>query len=74
MKFLAKVSPAELTKFRASWSNGETTTHRKHEMLASFFRFCQRNELIGKKSDGRPEETQDPGRGSDRLFSARRDR
>jgi len=48
MKLLAKVSPAELTKFRASWSNGETTTHRKHEILASFFRFCQRNELIGK--------------------------
>jgi integrase len=48
MKFLAKVNPAELTKFRASWTNGETTTHRKHEMLASFFRFCQRNELIGK--------------------------
>src|SRR5579864_715702 len=48
IKFLARVSPAELTKFRASWSNGETTTHRKHEMLASFFRFCQRNELIGK--------------------------
>jgi hypothetical protein len=46
MKFLAKVNPAELTKFRASWTNGETTTHRKHEMLASFFRFCQRNELI----------------------------
>lgn len=48
IKFLVRVSPAELTKFRASWSNGETTTHRKHEMLASFFRFCQRNELIGK--------------------------
>jgi hypothetical protein len=48
IKFLARVNPAELTKFRANWSNGETTTHRKHEMLAAFFRFCQRNELIGK--------------------------
>ncbi|HKD78917.1 MAG TPA: tyrosine-type recombinase/integrase [Candidatus Angelobacter sp.] len=48
MKFLAALCPAELTRFRAGWSNGETTTHRKHEMLASFFRFCQRNELMGK--------------------------
>jgi integrase len=48
LKFLGRVSPAELTKFRTTWCNGETTTHRKHEMLASFFRFCQRNELIGK--------------------------
>ncbi len=48
MKFLVKVNPAELTKFRVSWSNGETTTHRKHEMLASFLRFCQQNELINK--------------------------
>jgi integrase len=48
IKFLARVSPSDLTKFRTTWSNGETTTHRKHEMLASFFRFCQRNELVGK--------------------------
>ncbi|HEX4605894.1 MAG TPA: hypothetical protein VH724_17965 [Candidatus Angelobacter sp.] len=39
-KFLAKVNPAELTKFRASWSNGETTTHRKHEMLAKSRPMC----------------------------------
>src|SRR5690242_19693767 len=48
IKFLVRVSPSELTRFRTSWSNGEATTHRKHEMLASFFRFCQRNELISK--------------------------
>jgi len=42
IKFLAKLSPADLTKFRATWGNGETTTLRKHEMLMAFCRFCQR--------------------------------
>jgi integrase len=48
LKFLCRIGPADLTRFRATWANGETTTHRKHEMLMSFFRFCQRNELLLK--------------------------
>jgi hypothetical protein len=55
-RHLAKCNPAELTKFRANWSNGETTTHRKHEMLSAFFRFCQRNELIGKNPKARQQQ------------------
>jgi integrase len=45
---LARIKPADLTKFRNTWCNGETTTHRKHEMLTEFFKFCQRNEYIVK--------------------------
>jgi integrase len=48
LKLLTRISPADLTKFRATWDNGETTTHRKHETLMSFFKFCQRNELMVK--------------------------
>lgn len=48
LKFLAAICPADLTQFRSTWANGETTTHRKHEMMMSFFSFCQGNELIGK--------------------------
>lgn len=48
IKFLKRIKPADLTKFRGTWGSGETTMHRKHEMLMSFFKFCQRNELIRK--------------------------
>jgi integrase/recombinase XerD len=48
LKVLARIGPADLTKFRTTWGNGEATTHRKHEMLMSFFRFCQRNEFSVK--------------------------
>lgn len=30
----------ELTKFRASWRNGGSTTFGKHEKMCSFFQFC----------------------------------
>lgn len=48
IKFLKRIRPGDLIKFRGSWGNGETTTHRKHEMLMSFFKFCQRNDFIAK--------------------------
>jgi len=48
LKQLARIRVADLSKFRTTWRNGETTTHRKHEMLMSFFKFCQRHELIVK--------------------------
>jgi hypothetical protein len=37
-----------LTEFRASWGNGEVTTHRKPERMVSLFSFCVRNELLRK--------------------------
>jgi integrase len=48
IKLLSRIGPADLTKFRTTWGNGEATTHRKHEMLMSFFKFCQRNEFMVK--------------------------
>lgn len=39
-----------MTEFRASWGNGEVTTHRKHERMVSFFSFCVRNELLRKNA------------------------
>jgi len=43
---LDQIMPADLTRFRAGWKNGETTIHRKHEMLMCFFAFCVRNGCI----------------------------
>jgi integrase len=45
---LDQIMPADLTRFRAGWHNGETTTHRKHEMLMCFFGFCIRNGCLRK--------------------------
>jgi len=45
---LDQLSPIDLTEFRASWGNGEVTTHRKHERMVSLFSFCVRNELLRK--------------------------
>lgn len=45
---LDQVAPADLTRFRATWHNGESTSHRKHEMLACFLNFCVRNEYLRK--------------------------
>jgi integrase len=45
---LNHILPADLTRFRATWKNGESTTHRKHEMLMCFFGFCVRNEYLRK--------------------------
>jgi integrase len=46
--YLDQLSPAELTKFRSAWGNGSSTTHRKHERLVAFFRFCVRMDWIDK--------------------------
>ncbi len=43
-----QVAPLDLTDFRASWNNGDVTTHRKHERMVAFFSFCVRNELLRK--------------------------
>jgi integrase len=45
---LNQIVPADLTRFRATWKNGESTTHRKHEMLMCFFGFCVRNQYLRK--------------------------
>ncbi len=45
---LNQILPVDLTRFRATWKNGESTTHRKHEMLMCFFGFCVRNEYLHK--------------------------
>jgi len=45
---LDQLTPIDLTEFRASWGNGEVTTHRKHERMVSLFSFCIRNELLRK--------------------------
>jgi hypothetical protein len=45
---LDQIMPADLTRFRASWHNGDTTTHRKHEMFMCFFGFCIRNGCLRK--------------------------
>jgi len=47
---LDQLNPIGLTEFRASWGNGEVTTHRKHECMVSFFSFCVRNELLRKNA------------------------
>jgi hypothetical protein len=44
----------DLTDFRASWKNGDVTTHRKHERMVSFFPFCVRNEFLRKNPMGAP--------------------
>jgi integrase len=41
-----QLTPLDLTDFRASWKNGDVTTHRKHERMVSFFSFCIRNEFL----------------------------
>lgn len=43
-----QLTPLDLTDFRASWKNGDVTTHRKHERMVSFFSFCVRNEFLRK--------------------------
>lgn len=45
---LEQIMPADLTRFRASWHNGESTTHRKHEIMMCFFGFCVRNGCLRK--------------------------
>lgn len=45
---LPQITPADLTEFRSTWGNGETTTHRKHEIVMCFFSFCVRNEYLRK--------------------------
>ena len=45
---LDQITPLDLTEFRASWNNGEVTTHRKHERMLAFFSFFVRNELLRK--------------------------
>jgi site-specific recombinase XerD len=40
---LDQIMPADLTRFRTSWHNGESTTRRKHEIIMCFFGFCIRN-------------------------------
>jgi site-specific recombinase XerD len=45
---LHQIVTADLTRFRAGWHNGESTTHRKHEMLMCFFGFCVRNQYLQK--------------------------
>ncbi len=46
--YLDQVTPAHLTKFRASWGNAAQTTRRKHERLIAFFWFCVRMDWITK--------------------------
>ncbi len=43
-----QLTPLDLTDFRATWKNGDVTTHRKHERMVSFFSFCVRNEFLRK--------------------------
>jgi integrase len=43
---LDQVLPPDLTEFRATWHNGEVTSHRKHERMVSLFGFCVRNEFL----------------------------
>jgi hypothetical protein len=45
---LDRIMPADLTRFRATWHNGESTTHRKHEIIMCFFGFCIRNGCLRK--------------------------
>lgn len=45
---LDQIMPADLTRFRATWHNGESTTHRKHEIIMCFFGFCIRNGCLRK--------------------------
>jgi integrase len=45
---LDQIMPADLTRFRATWHNGESTTHRKHEIIMCFFGFCVRNGCLRK--------------------------
>ncbi|MGC2743715.1 MAG: tyrosine-type recombinase/integrase [Candidatus Angelobacter sp.] len=45
---LNQITPADLTEFRSTWDNGESTTHRKHEIMMCFFSFCIGNEHLRK--------------------------
>ncbi len=44
--YLDQLTALELTDFRASWRNGEVTTHRKHERILALFSFCVRQEWL----------------------------
>ncbi len=46
--YIDRLLPIDLTEFRATWNNGEVTTHRKHERMHSFFGFCVANDLLKK--------------------------
>lgn len=46
--FLDQLTAPQLTKFRAQWENGPTTSRRKHERLVAFFWFCVRMEWLDK--------------------------
>jgi hypothetical protein len=58
---LDRIMPADLTRFRATWHNGESTTHRKHEIINVLLRILYTQRLSAKKSHGSLEQAEDAG-------------
>jgi hypothetical protein len=58
---LDRIMPADLTRFRATWHNGEGTTHRKHEIINVLLRILYTQRLSAKKSHGSLEQAEDAG-------------
>ena len=46
LHYMDQLTALDLTDFRASWQNGDVTTHRKHERMVAFFAFCVRHEWL----------------------------